>query len=126
MHRSRLGSIVIDCDDIEAGSRFWAGAFGTTLIGECTDDDPYIALAERVSGVRVLLQRVPERKQGKNRLHLDIETDNIEAETRRLEGLGASRKTEYPDYWIMEDPCGNEFCVIFPEAEGFPKGAKDW
>ena len=126
MHRSRLGSIVIDCDDIEAGSRFWAGVFGGTLIGECTAADPYVALADRVSGVRVLLQRVPEVKIGKNRLHLDIETDDVEAETLRLEALGARRKTECADYWIMEDPCGNEFCVVPPETAGFPEGATEW
>ncbi len=126
MHHSRLGTIVIDCDDIEAGSRFWASVFGTTLRGECTDADPYLALADPVRGARILLQRVPEKKTAKSRVHLDIETDDVEAEVRRLEALGARRRTAYPTYWIMEDPCGNEFCVIPPETEEFPQDTKEW
>ncbi len=126
MHRSRLGTIVIDCDDMEAGSRFWAGVFSSSLVGTCTGEDPYLALAESVSGLRILLQRVPEKKTAKNRVQLDIETDDVEAEVRRLEALGGRRKTAYPDYWIMEDPCGNQFCVIPPETDGFPDGAREW
>jgi predicted enzyme related to lactoylglutathione lyase len=126
MHRSRLGTIVIDCDDIEAGSHFWAGVFGSGLKGICTDEDPYLALAEPVSGLRILLQRVPEKKNAKNRVHLDIETDDVEAEVRRIEALGGRGKTAFPNYWIMEDPCGNEFCVIPPETEGFPKWTREW
>jgi len=126
MHRSRLGTIVIDCDDMEAGSRFWAGVFGSRLVGTCTREDPYLALAESVSGLRILLQHVPEQKVAKNRVHLDIETDDVEAEVRRLEALGGLKKTAYSDYWIMEDPCGNELCVIPPETEGFPHDAREW
>jgi hypothetical protein len=55
-------------------------------------------------------------------MHLDLETDDVEAEVKRLEALGASRwdhQTERGfDFWVMRDPWGNEFCVLqtmYPE-----------
>ena len=54
----------------------------------------------------------------KERMHLDIETDDVEAEVSRLEALGAVRRTHQTargyDYWVMHDPWGNEFCVLQP------------
>jgi hypothetical protein len=51
-------------------------------------------------------------------MHLDIETDDIEAEAQRLEALGATRWDHQQergfDFWVMRDPWGNEFCVLFP------------
>ena len=66
---------------------------------------------------KLLLQRVPEAKTGKNRMHFDIETADIEGEAARLQGLGAKRVeadplSEHGTSWIlMADPEGNEFCV---------------
>ena len=68
-------------------------------------------------GPKLLLQRVPEPKAGKNRMHLDLHTPDIEAEAARLEGLGARRlepdaMDEHGSKWVlMADPDGNEFCV---------------
>ena len=70
-------------------------------------------------GVRpkLLLQSVPEAKAVKNRMHLDIETHDVEDEATRLESLGARRleassRSEHGSNWvIMADPEGNEFCV---------------
>ena len=123
MHKSRLGSLVIDCDDLEAGARFWGGALGV----EARRDEGWVSL-HAPGGRHVWLQRVPERKTSvKNRVHVDIETDDVEAEVRRLEALGATRRNETPgDGWVMLDPCGNEFCVIQPETEGFPDRSRTW
>ena len=66
---------------------------------------------------KLLLQRVTEPKVAKNRMHLDIETPDIETEATRLEALGATRVQddqiqEHGTTWIlMADPEGNEFCV---------------
>lgn len=122
-HRSRLGSIGIDCDDLEAGVRFWSQALSLT---EGDRNDRYVDLAEPVGGLRIFLQKVPEPKTCKSRVHLDIESDDVEAEVRRLEGLGARGIERVGTWWIMEDPCGNEFCVVEPETPGFPERAVTW
>ena len=68
---------------------------------------------------RMLFQAVPEPKPGKNRLHLDLNPDDQEAEVRRLLGLGATRKDigQGDAGWaVLADPEGNEFCVLTPRA----------
>jgi hypothetical protein len=92
VHRSRVCSIIIDCDDLEAGLAFWTQALGVETWDLDGPDDQYGVLKENVGGLHVELQRVPERKTAKNRMHLDIETDDVEAEVRRLESLGASSR----------------------------------
>ncbi len=93
MHRSRLSTIVIDCNDaaFERDAKFWSDAFGRALMPD--EQDPrYTTLKGRVAGEGspfVLLQRVPADETA---VHLDIETDNLEAEVKRLEGLGARLK----------------------------------
>jgi hypothetical protein len=124
MHRSRLGSIIIDCEDPEACARFWGGALGVEPrpVGE---DGVYIGLIAP-GGRTIFVQRVPEHKTAKTRMHVDIETDNINAEVRRLEVLGATRKEDQGKLWVMQDPCGNEFCVLGTMTEGFPERAQTW
>ncbi len=71
---------------------------------------------------RIILQRVPEPRNDKNRLHIDIHVDDIEGEAVRILGLGARRIDTIPivevgSRWIrMLDPEGNEFCIV--EARG--------
>ncbi|MEV0121054.1 VOC family protein [Streptomyces sp. NPDC050703] len=80
-------------------------------------DDPYEAESGTGLGRRILFQRVPEPKTGKNRLHLDVhaEQGRRDDEVARVEGLGAtvSRHVKEPggEWVIMTDPEGNEFCV---------------
>ena len=68
----------------------------------------------------MLLQRVPDVKRQKNRLHLDLRTPDLDAEVGRVTGLGAALLTSEPvteDGWswhILADPDGNEFCVLQP------------
>lgn len=127
MHRTRLGSLVIDCHDLDAGLAFWTGALQVTE----TEGDPvserYVSLGHVVGGLRLLLQRVPEHKTAKSRLHLDIETDDVTAEVARLTALGAT-VVELPANGeaVMLDPNGNEFCVIHPETPGFPDETMAW
>jgi predicted enzyme related to lactoylglutathione lyase len=112
---SHLG-LVLDCSDPEALAPFWAAALGYSVIGAAGS---YVLLlpGEGGGGPQLLLQRVPEPKQGKNRMHFDIHTADIEAEASRLGELGATRVRaetlcEHGTNWIlMEDPQGNEFCV---------------
>ena len=71
------------------------------------------------SDIRILLQKTDDEKTSKERMHLDLETDDVEAEVRRLEALGATRwdhqKERGFDFWVMRDPWLNEFCVLEPE-----------
>lgn len=123
MHRSRLGVIVIDCqgDDLTAGARFWAGALGH---GFAIDPDgKYAVGAGPATAPRVLLQHVTHE----SRVHLDIETDDREAEVARLEGLGARLVERHARGWtVMEAPTGHRFCVVAPQRADFPGDAAVW
>ncbi len=74
------------------------------------------------SEVRILLQRTNDAKTSKERMHLDLESDDMEAEVKRLESLGATRWDHQQErgfeFWVMRDPWSNEFCVLdinFPD-----------
>ncbi len=124
MHRSRLSTIVIDCNDIDAAKRFWTGALGTEVAAE--DQPPYVTLKARPGGLRIVLQQVPEPKSCKSRVHLDFDTDDLEAEVRRLEALGATRTEKVEAWWIMQDPSGNEFCVVPADRQDLDSDANRW
>ncbi len=124
-HRSKLSQIVIDCADLDAGLAFWGGALGLDTAA-ATIEEPYGTLGD-IGGLHIVAQRVPEPKTAKSRVHLDIETDDLEAEARRLEALGARRGERHEGWWVMRDPCGNEFCVFGPQLSAdFPAGARVW
>ena len=118
--------IVIDCSDLDRSARFWSGALGYTVGPPAAgtgaaDSGGYRGLQpESGAGIDVLLQRVPDVKRQKNRLHLDLRTPDLEAEVGRVVGLGATLLTSEPvteDGWfwhILADPDGNEFCVLQP------------
>ena len=109
----RLG-LVLDCLDPAALAPFWAAALGYEVFADVGN---YVALLPvNKPGPKLLLQRVPEHKVAKNRVHFDVETADIEAVATELEGLGATRvsdvQKEHGSSWIvMNDPEGNEFCV---------------
>ena len=114
--------LVLDCTDPAELARFWSGALGYTTVGGAGS---YVMLVDpdRVRP-KLLLQAVPEAKTTKNRMHLDIETPDVEHEAARLESLGARRvedgvRSEHGTNWvIMADPEGNEFCVCDGGAAG--------
>ena len=108
-HRSRLCHFVIDVGDLDEGLRFWGAALHT--IEEPVNEGSqhvYRRLVLPGSDVRVLLQLTDDKKQTKNRMHLDIEARDVEAEATRLETLGAYRRTNQTErgynFWIMGDP----------------------
>jgi predicted enzyme related to lactoylglutathione lyase len=123
MHRSRVSTIVIDCENIEACVSFWSQALGTTA---GNSDGVYTSLGTTIGGLRVLLQQVPEAKTAKSRVHVDFETDDLDAEVQRLEALGARRLAQVEDWQVMEDPCGNEFCVVAVHTPDFAEHARLW
>ena len=106
--------LVLDCEDARALAPFWSEAL---RYREHTSWEGGLALVpEEGEGPPLVLQEVPESKVAKNRMHLDITTDEVEPEVQRLETLGAKRISGLqqvgPISWLtMVDPVGNEFCV---------------
>ncbi|MDZ7748667.1 MAG: VOC family protein [Halofilum sp. (in: g-proteobacteria)] len=110
-HQDQLGAIVIDCQgDIDAAGTFWSGVFGYTVTS-AADDPKYRRLESPPGEVDMLLQDVAHA----SRVHLDIETNDIEAEAARLEGLGARRVERIRDWLVMEAPTGHRFCLVAPQ-----------
>jgi predicted enzyme related to lactoylglutathione lyase len=115
---SKWWSVVVDCADITAQSTFWADVLGYTVVYQA-EDEVVIARDEETWPGLVFVP-VPEGKTVKNRLHIDLNPDDQEAEVRRLEGLGARRVDigQGEVRWVvMADPEGNEFCVLTHHAE---------
>lgn len=110
-HRSRLAGFIIDCrsDDLDAAARFWSGALGLP-IGELSPEESatYAKLDGAPGDLHVEVQKVTHD----SRVHLDIEADDIEAEVRRLEVLGAKRIAAVHTWVVMEAPTGQRFCVV--------------
>jgi hypothetical protein len=108
MHRSRLAGFIIDCktDDLDAAARFWSSALGMPDHGR--EGDTYDRLDASARDLVIEVQRVDHE----SRLHLDIETDNLDAEVARLERLGARRVAFVKRWWVMEAPTGQRFCVV--------------
>lgn len=107
--------LVLDCAEPETLAKFWREALDYREY--YTDAKLVVLVPNEGVASPLLLQRVPEPKAGKNRMHLDIVVDDVEAEVRRLQALGAHRIDEGVQSfggtrWVrMSDPQHNEFCV---------------
>ena len=124
MHHSRLACVVIDCrtGDLQKDTDFWSGALGLPLRYGPEGEPPYAGLQTPDDQPHVLLQQV----EHESRVHLDIETDDIEAEVKRLEALGAKRIGNVRSWCVMQAPSGQRFCVVRPQRADFPAGATQW
>ena len=125
MHRSRLAGFIIDCrtDDLETAATFWSGALGfARRAAQSPEDDTYALLNSQSRDLHIEVQRVDHP----SRLHLDIEADDIEAEVRRLEALGARRVAQVKTWWVMESPTGQRFCVVRIQSPNFAATANIW
>ena len=110
-HRSRLAGFIIDCEtgEIDAAAEFWSGALGLARV-ETYDDDgaQYAQLADGPGHLHIEVQKVDHP----SRVHLDIESDDLDAEAARLEALGAKRIKFVKRWWVMEAPTGHRFCIV--------------
>ena len=124
MHSSRLAGFIIDCrtDDLEAAAAFWGGALGMEIRDLPGEEDKYIELVDPDGRLHIEVQSVSHP----SRVHLDIESDDVEAEVRRLEGLGAKRVEKISTWWVLEAPTGQRFCVVRAKSPAFDKRAKRW
>jgi predicted enzyme related to lactoylglutathione lyase len=125
MHRSRLTTVVIDLssEDFESGAAFWSAALGRDRI---VKNERYESLKGRLGGVGGPLVGLQSGMDDAQRLHLDIETDDIEAEVRRLETLGAQVKQRIRRHVVMRAPGGHTFCVVPVARSDFDGSATTW
>lgn len=126
MHHSRLCTVVIDCqtDDLKDAAAFWSRALNKRIATVDQDGDGrYAELVTEQDEPIILLQRVDHE----SRVHLDIETDDLDAEVARLEGLGAIRVAYVRDrWWVMQAPSGHRFCVVRPQRKTFGPHLNRW
>jgi predicted enzyme related to lactoylglutathione lyase len=125
MHKSRLAGFIIDCktSNLEEAAQFWSAALGYPLRAQEEEGSAsYREMLTGVNGLHIEVQSVTHD----SRLHLDIETDDIEAEVRRLEKLGAKKVQRFPRWWVMEAPTGQRFCVVRPQRSDFTELANRW
>jgi predicted enzyme related to lactoylglutathione lyase len=102
--------VIIDCSDPERLAAFWSEVLGRPIEGR---KGPYVWL-ERRSDLGFGFQRVTESRRGKNRVHVDVGVADLVAAESRIEELGGRRAAGYErgGFLVMQDPEGNEFCLI--------------
>jgi catechol 2,3-dioxygenase-like lactoylglutathione lyase family enzyme len=110
----RIGTVVVDVQDMGRAVAFWGAALGYRLRAAAVDPDFNTLVGP---GVAVSLQRADAPPREPVRLHLDLYTADQAGEVERLVGLGAARVPDWPypddpDFVVLRDPDGNEFCVI--------------
>jgi hypothetical protein len=125
MHKSKLAGFIIDCQTGSLGSaaEFWSQALGMpmkTLPGE--EGEKYVRLMDANDNLHIEVQKVHHE----SRVHLDIETDDIDAEVKRLEALGAKKLEAIGSWCVMQAPTGQKFCVVQNTSSKFEQHAKQW
>ncbi len=122
----KVREVVFDCERAPSLAHFWAAALDDYEIrsydaaevqrlaelGFTPETDPTVMVDGPV--FTLCFQQVAETKHGKNRVHLDLTSDDRHEEVRRLEQLGAVVRNVYEDHTTMLDPEGNEFCITDP------------
>ncbi|WP_030673343.1 VOC family protein [Streptomyces cellulosae] len=123
MHRSRVYALLIDSPEPEAAAAFWSAALGAPA-RPVPSEEQFTSLHEAIPGLVTAVQAVDDAP----RFHLDIETDDVEAETARLLGLGATQVGRWLECRILRAPGGHLLCVlpVHSTPEVFEAGARVW
>ena len=125
MHRSRLSTLLIDVPVAQAqtAAGFWSAALGVPAV-PVPGEEQFTSLPGGVPGLVVAVQSVDDSP----RYHLDIETDDVEAETARLVALGAVEQSRWLDCRTLQVPGGQLICVIplHSDPEEFARAAHTW
>ncbi len=125
MHRSRLAGVIIDCqtDDLNAAAEFWGKALGAPATDKANlEESPYVELPMPKDQNYVEIQAVDHA----SRVHIDIESDDIEAEVKRLEALGAKRVADIKRWCVLEAPTGQRFGIVPVVSQDFEQKANKW
>ena len=108
-----LYAIVLDVNDLDGCAEFWSAVLGKEISFKV---DNYCRIGEGENPPSLLLQKVPEPHERKNRAHIDLDVTDLEAAVQRVLDLGGTRLEEFNEYgitWaVMADPDGNEFCLV--------------
>lgn len=123
-HQSRLKVVLFDtpAENAQPGVDFWSAALGGETGKTVSASDPYARVGYAHNTVDAMVQGI----DGEPRIHVDIETDDLEAEISRLEALGAVRQEKVEGWWVMKAPSGHIFCVVPIQSDDFPDGANKW
>jgi len=115
--QASVGYLVIDATDPERLTTFWCAMLGVE-VDSTVGDGQFVVLSPTKDGLTVGFQRVPEQKTTKNRVHLDLVVEDLDAATAEIEALGGrwlepgtTRDLEGFQWRIMADPEGNEFDI---------------
>jgi len=126
MHHSRLCTLVLDCrvGDLAPAAEFWSRALGKPIASVDQDGDGRYAELETADDEPIILLQKVEHE---SRVHLDIETDDIDTEVARLEALGATRIAFcHGRWWVMQAPTGHRFCVVRRQRARFGPHLNAW
>lgn len=125
MHRSRMYAIIIDVPEAEsaAATAFWSGAFGTETC-RSPEEPQFTALPGAVPGITTAIQAVGDQ----GRYHIDIETDDVQAEVERLCALGAREVSTWLECHVLQASGGHLLCVIpvHSDRQTFETQARAW
>jgi hypothetical protein len=114
MHRSRVYAVLIDAPEEEAAraADFWAAALGVTA-SPFAPQPQFTTLHQALPGLVTAVQAVDDAP----RIHLDIETDDPDAETARLTALGAEQIRQWEECRVLRVPGGHLVCVLPAESD---------
>jgi hypothetical protein len=109
VHRSRVSVVLIDVPkaEVPAAAAFWSAALGVPA-EPVAGEEQFTSLPGALPGLDLAIQAVDDQA----RYHIDIETDDVDAETARLVGLGAVEINRWLDCHILRAPGGHLLCVI--------------
>ncbi|WP_416306994.1 VOC family protein [Neptunicella sp. SCSIO 80796] len=125
MHKSKLAGFIVDCqtDDLHAAAEFWGGALGMQVKHlPAEEGEKYVRLLDPYDELHIEVQSVDHP----SRVHLDIETDDIAAEVKRLDALGAKKISDVKRWCVMQAPTGQKFCVVNKTTAKFEQQATQW
>ena len=116
-----LGQIVVDSADAAALADFWSRLLERPVLDGANQFFAVIPPAEDRSFPALMFLAVPEPRQGKNRLHLDLVSADRPAAVERATQLGAREVGEFDEYgtqWTtLADPEGNVFDIGVPHQD---------
>jgi len=114
---TKLALLTLDCAEVTPVADFWKAALGYTQLA---GDGENYAMLGNGAGPAIGFGKVEgyqppgwPNEHGSKQFHLDLAADDVEAETERLVGLGATPAEPQPgETWrVLLDPAGHPFCV---------------